>query len=68
MHQTCETCLFYKGDIDENGIWGTWEIQGYSRGGFHIWPKKKETNSNQLEKQIESKKLKEMFIDIVKND
>ncbi|MCA1992496.1 MAG: hypothetical protein LDL41_10745 [Coleofasciculus sp. S288] len=29
----------YDGYVDENGIWGSWEIPPYSRGGFHIWPK-----------------------------
>jgi hypothetical protein len=29
----------YQGNVDENGIWGTWRIY-YAHGGFHIWPKK----------------------------
>jgi hypothetical protein len=33
--------VFYKGQVDENGIWGTWEIDFYT-GGFHIWPKAQE--------------------------
>ncbi len=77
--------VWYKGDIDENGIWGTWELAydyakippdllGYLKealkndltGGFHIWPKKSksETNSNSLEEQAESQKLKEIFTEI----
>ncbi len=31
--------VFYDGYVDQNGIWGTWEIPPLSRGGFHIWPK-----------------------------
>ena len=31
--------VFYDGYVDQNGIWGSWEIPPYSRGGFHIWPK-----------------------------
>lgn len=31
--------VFYKGFRDTRGIWGTWEIQSWWRGGFHIWPK-----------------------------
>lgn len=31
--------VFYDGYVDQNGIWGTWEIPPYDRGGFHIWPK-----------------------------
>ncbi|MEM9548806.1 MAG: hypothetical protein AAGA77_22670 [Bacteroidota bacterium] len=77
--------VWYKGDIDENGIWGLWEIsmdrfnipQSYKEmvknsfkneltGGFHIWPKKSrsETTSNSLEEQKESKKLKELFVEV----
>ena len=29
----------YRGFGEGEGIWGTWEIQLWSRGGFHIWPK-----------------------------
>ncbi len=28
----------YRGFCEEKGIWGTWEIHGWWRGGFHIWP------------------------------
>ena len=77
--------VFYKGDIDENGIWGLWEIvYDFSKfpphlvkhikeiakddltGGFHIWPKKSkgETNSNSSSEKTESKKLKELFIEV----
>ena len=31
--------VFYDGYVDRNGIWGSWEIPPYCRGGFHIWPK-----------------------------
>jgi hypothetical protein len=29
----------YHGFRDGNGIWGTWEIPPWSKGGFHIWPR-----------------------------
>jgi hypothetical protein len=29
----------YHGFAEGNGIWGTWEIPPWSRGGFHIWPR-----------------------------
>lgn len=29
----------YSGFNEGRGIWGTWEIPPYFRGGFHIWPK-----------------------------
>ncbi|HEY9634676.1 MAG TPA: hypothetical protein V6D14_14840 [Coleofasciculaceae cyanobacterium] len=31
--------VLYDGYVDQNGIWGTWEIPPHDRGGFHIWPK-----------------------------
>jgi hypothetical protein len=42
----------YDGNVDENGIWGTWDIRGF-KGGFHIWPKKQNESSETAE--VESK-------------
>lgn len=36
--------VHYDGKVDENGIWGTWIIGDYFKGGFHIWPKQNEQN------------------------
>ncbi len=48
----------YKGNVDENGIWGTWRIR-FSHGGFHIWPKK-QNQENEVESMEETgKKEKE---------
>ena len=33
----------YNGTIDENGIWGIWELEYGFSGGFHIWPKKQKS-------------------------
>jgi len=33
------------------------------KGGFHIWPKKTESNQNAQEEQSESKKLKKIFLE-----
>lgn len=33
--------VLYQGDVDENGIQGSWEMEG-GRGGFHLWPKAKD--------------------------
>jgi len=41
----------YSGEIDENGIWGTWKLRG-KQGGFHIWPK---SDSN-VEKEEQTQK------------
>ena len=30
--------VFYRGFRDTLGIWGTWEIRAWNKGGFHIWP------------------------------
>jgi hypothetical protein len=30
--------VFYRGFREGKGIWGTWEIRAFDRGGFHIWP------------------------------
>ena len=32
--------VYYRGFREGKGIWGTWEIPPFSRGGFHIWPKR----------------------------
>lgn len=32
--------VVYSGQVDENGIWGTWTIHNWT-GGFHIWPRHK---------------------------
>jgi hypothetical protein len=32
--------VFYRGFREGKGIWGTWEIGNFGRGGFHIWPKR----------------------------
>jgi hypothetical protein len=31
--------VFYRGFGEGNGIWGTWEIPAWNKGGFHIWPR-----------------------------
>lgn len=30
--------VHYRGFREGKGIWGTWEIRGGQRSGFHIWP------------------------------
>jgi hypothetical protein len=32
--------VFYRGFREGKGIWGTWEINLYGHGGFHIWPRR----------------------------
>jgi len=31
--------VYYRGCRDGKAIWGVWEIPGYGRGGFKIWPR-----------------------------
>lgn len=31
-------CVAYSGYNEGRGIWGTWQIPGEAKGGFHIWP------------------------------
>jgi len=30
--------VHYRGFREKQGIWGTWEISAFARGGFLIWP------------------------------
>lgn len=66
----------YKGDIDENGIWGIWEslvepnrypgfIHFRMTGGFHLWPKQigKSSNQNAIENEESSEILREIFLE-----
>lgn len=43
--------VFYDGNVDENGIWGTWNIRNFMKGGFHIWPKATAENFAEEEKE-----------------
>ena len=47
--------VFYDGRADTNGIYGTWSLELFGRGGFHIWPKKGEETAEEV--AIEKKKL-----------
>lgn len=31
--------VHYSGQVDENGIWGSWHLDSM-HGGFHLWPQK----------------------------
>jgi hypothetical protein len=46
--------VFYDGRVDENGIWGTWTIEGYFKGGFHIWPKKQDENKSAVFMEVKT--------------
>ena len=44
--------VFYRGYREGNGIWGTWEIPPFGRGGFHIWPRRA-IDGEQVEQKTE---------------
>ena len=48
----------YSGNIDENGIWGQWNIDS-EKGGFHLWPKGTNNLSplKEVKKKVNEKKL-----------
>ncbi len=43
--------VFYHGFREGKGIWGTWEIRTWSRGGFHIWPRAEGAGEAEVEHQ-----------------
>jgi hypothetical protein len=46
--------VYYRGYREGKGIWGTWEIGLFARGGFHIWPRQAgegETKSQATEQE-----------------
>ena len=48
--------VFYRGFREGKGIWGTWEIKGFTHGGFHIWPKP--TGDTEAESMHEAEPVK----------
>jgi len=44
--------VFYRGFREGKGIWGTWEIGNFARGGFHIWPKRAGDSESVVESEI----------------
>jgi hypothetical protein len=49
----------YRGFREGKGIWGTWEIRPFSRGGFHIWPEG-EHGDSETEEAAEQRGIEEM--------
>ncbi len=45
----------YQGNVDENGIWGTWTLD-WMKGGFHIWPKA--NAENEVAKEVKKMEIK----------
>ncbi len=61
---TCKMTKFYHGRhtvaydgyIDENGIWGHWNISGFG-DGFHIWPTEQTNQNENQEEEVAEKKI-----------
>lgn len=53
--------VHYNGQVDESGIWGSWTISDWLKGGFHIWPKNNANNEALEEKESVSKKLESII-------
>lgn len=49
--------VYYKGVADENGIYGTWTINKWLSGEFHLWSRKNNTESQGQEAKKEEKTL-----------
>jgi len=47
--------VFYRGFREGKGIWGTWEINLFGHGGFHIWP----VGAGEGEHNVEKKEKEE---------
>jgi len=45
----------YRGFREGKGIWGTWEIAVFTRGGFHIWPRAANENEGDSTAASEAK-------------
>ncbi len=44
--------ISYQGSVDNNGIWGTWTMMGWT-GGFHLWPTEAEKGEEEEESLLE---------------
>jgi hypothetical protein len=41
--------VYYEGYREGKGIWGRWEINAFTHGGFHIWPQAQEETTTETE-------------------
>jgi hypothetical protein len=49
--------VFYRGFREGKGIWGTWEINLFAHGGFHIWPRQAGEGEQRSESASQSEPL-----------
>ncbi len=47
--------VFYRGFREGKGIWGKWELDKFSTGGFHIWPRGEGAGDREAQAAAESK-------------
>lgn len=50
----------YQGWVDENGIWGNWNIS-VCKGGFHIWPSSTSKEEAEKEEVLAKEKRSEAY-------
>ena len=61
--------VFYRGFREGKGIWGTWEIQILSHGGFHIWPKQAGQGEEERETQAQTQPVDAVStVEVAKSD
>jgi hypothetical protein len=56
--------VFYRGFREGKGIWGTWEIRLFGRGGFHIWPVAAGEGDEQVEKKEQTEPVEARAISV----
>jgi hypothetical protein len=47
--------VFYRGFREGKGIWGKWELDKFTTGGFHIWPRGEGSGDLEGQEAVESK-------------
>ena len=56
--------VFYSGFREGKGIWGTWEIGNFARGGFHIWPKRAGDSESVVESETAAEPVDAIAVEI----
>lgn len=57
--------VYYSGRVDENGIWGEWQIGTHFKGGFHLWPAS-DHQEGEAEEKITIEEPSDFHSDILK--
>ena len=57
--------VFYRGFREGKGIWGTWEINIFGHGGFHIWPRQAGEGEAESESAVQAEPVDAIAADTV---